>query len=137
AHRRELEQAAAAKVEKDRALNQKRQESMQRRALVAEIHQLVAAHRVPRDGAELAYQFLDGSLIKRLYVTAPMRDALMRGSLSLVRMGERYEVVPTAIAEKIHQRDARCRVAGSGEPKAGEPEDAMYSAYVVPDDLMW
>jgi hypothetical protein len=103
---------------------------------VAEVRQLIDAHRVPRDDAEIGYHFQDGDTIRKMYVTPAIQQGLAEGRLDIVRMGGRYDVVPPEIAEKIRARDAAFvvqRTIADAQPDADDP----YADYPVPDDLMW
>lgn len=127
---------AAAKAERDRRLNREREEAARRKAVAAEIRQIVAEHRLPRVDGDVAYHFVEGTTIKRVYVPAPMHPRIVRGELAVVRSGRRYEVVPAAIAAKIAARDPRCVMPPNHGSSADEADEA-YAAYKVPDDLMW
>ena len=56
-----------------------------------------------------------------------------------MKQGDRYELVPSPIADKIAQRDAArmidCR--GSNEPELTEDEKDWYKNFEIPDDLDW
>jgi len=130
------QQALAEKAERDRELNRRRQEEARRKAVAAEIAELVRAHRVSRDGGEVPYNFADGKLVKRIYVTETQRRQLAGGQLAVVRQGEGYDLVPLDVAEKIRARDGAGLVL-LNQPKAEEEQDEAYAAYRVPDDLMW
>lgn len=130
------QQAQARKAERDRELNRQRQEEARRKAIAAEVRDLVQAHRVPRDGGDVAFHFIDGKLVRRIYVTAEQQRQLAAGQLAVVRPPARYELVPLEIAEKIRARDPTAGVFLSAQSPA-DAEDDAYAAYKVPDDLMW
>lgn len=131
-------QALAEKVERDRALNRAQQEEKERRAIAAQIRQLIENHRIARGGGEQPYQFTDEKKIKKLYVTTAQQAQLANGQIAIVRLGEGYELVPTVVAEKIRQRDAEAVVMlNTRKPVAETEEDDPYAAYQIPDDLMW
>ena len=142
---RQLAQAQLAeKAEQDRLLNLKREEKLKARALAAEIRQIVETHRVPRAKGDIAYNFVMGTKIKKMYLNAEQRDDLMAGRLRVVVTGDQFDLVPPAIAEKIHARDAR-RVAPpphqQGRQQSEQPGDRElddhYAKFKVPDDLDW
>ena len=56
----------------------------------------------------------------------------------MVKLGEAYELVPLATAEKIAQRDPS-RVIVRNAPSAPQidPASDPYADYPVPDDLTW
>lgn len=132
------QQALAAqqqKAERDKALNAEREARAARKALDAQILQLVQAHRRPHNDGEDAYSFVDGSRIKRVYVTAPTRDALARGEFGIVRLRNRYFVVTAEGAAAVRERAAEYLVVLNQAAAGGD--DAAYADHPVPDDLMW
>ena len=133
------EHARRLQVEKaahDRELNRQRNEQLERKAVAAQIRQLIEANRMPRENGETAYSFVDAAIVRKIYVTDEIAGELGRGLLSIVRFSDRYEVVPAAVAGKISERDASVVVA-HGQPAPPSDEDDPYADYQVPDDLMW
>lgn len=126
----------AEQVERDRALERERQEQQREKEIAAQIRQLIESHRLERGDGEHAYQFVRDKKIKKLNVTARQQDQLARGLIAIVALGERNELVPAPIAEKIRQRDAAVVVL-LNEKGTGLDEDDPYADYPIPDDLMW
>ena len=129
-------QAAAEKAARDLKLNRRQKEELERRAIQAQVRQLIELNRLPRDAGEIGYNFQDGTAIKKVFVTQDVHDKLCRGLLAVVRLDDRYEIIPSVVAEKIMLRDGSCVVSNA----AGDPcgaEDDPYADYKVPDDLMW
>lgn len=132
--------ARAEKAERDRALNRERQEELERRAVAAQIKQLIINHRQPKaaGGTEVEYNFTDGKLVKKLRVSPAVQQQLMRGQLAIVKLNEDYELVPRVVAEKITLRDESSVVlANTKTQDSAEIDDDPYKDYVIPDDLMW
>ena len=133
---RAAQQAMAEKAERDKALNEKRKAEAERKALAAQVRQLIEHNRLPRDEGEIGYNFVDGGKVRKVFVTADMRARLGNGRLDIVRLDGRYEVVTADIAEKIRARNATFVVAHpTSEPEPAE--DDPYKDFKVPDDLMW
>lgn len=128
--------ALAEKTERDRVLNQERKAVAERKAVVAQIRQLIAQHRSSREGGEEAYHFTDGKLLRTLHVTPGQRAQLTRGSIVIVRDAGRYELVPGEVAEKIRARDPAC-VMQRPDGEVAPAQDDPYAEYEVPDDLVW
>ena len=129
-------QAAEEKAARDRELNRRQKEEAEQRAIQAQVRQLVEMNRLPRDEGEVGYNFQDGTAIKKLFVTEDIRDKLSRGLLSIVRLDDQYEVIPSVVAEKIRLRDEAC-IVSSETTQLESGEDDPYADYKVPDDLMW
>jgi len=129
------QQASAEKAERDRELNRQKVELENKKAIAAQIRQLVEVNREPKGDGEVAYNFQDANKIQRIFVTEATRTQIVRGELVVVRLGADYELVPKLVAEKIVQRDPNCVVAvKESAPAAAEDE---YAKYKIPDDLIW
>lgn len=131
--------AALEKAARDRALNAARNESAQRKAINAQIKQLIDVHQESRSQGEIDFNFTDGKKIKKILVTERQRARLVSGLLKIVKQGDQYAVVPSPIADKIAQRDPErvidCR--GSNEPELTAEEKDWYKDFEIPDDLDW
>jgi uncharacterized protein YaiL (DUF2058 family) len=133
------EKALQEKAERSKELNRIQREQAQQKAIQAQVKQLIELNRIDRKHGGLAYQFADGSKVKKIYVTDLLQDQLAYGVIALVKFGDGYELVPRQIAEKIAQRDAACILvqnAGSLEQQAAAADDP-YADFKIPDDLMW
>jgi len=133
-----MKRAKLKLIEKDKALNLQKQQFAEKKALIAQIKQLIDTTKVPQDVDGEAYNFSDGSTIKKIYVSTDVREQLVNGRLAVVKIEKRYEIVTAEVAEKIRQRDESC-VLLLNERKISDSidEDDAYAAYQVPDDLMW
>jgi uncharacterized protein YaiL (DUF2058 family) len=132
---RQAEAARQQKAARDRAINAEREARAARKALDAQVLQLVQAHRRPHNDGEVAYSFVDGSRIKRIYVTPATRALLAAGELAIVRLRNRYFVVTPAGAAAVRERAPEYLVLLNHG--AAQADDAAYAEHPVPDDLMW
>ncbi len=128
--------AQAAKVARDQALSRKQQEKAQKKALQAQIKQLIEQNRLPQVESDEPYNFVDDSKIRRITLNAANRGAMTRGELCIVRHEGRYDLVPAAIAGRIRERDATAVVTISAASDTAPVDDA-YKGFEVPDDLIW
>lgn len=133
----QVEQARKDKLEKDRLLNEQRKAEADKKALAAQVKQLIEGSRISRQGAELDYNFTDNKKIKKMLVTGTMLEQLSRGRLAIVSLGDKYEVVPPAVAEKIAQRMPERVIVSNQTAQDDVDEDDPYADYQIPDDLMW
>ena len=129
------QQTQAGKVERDRQLNRQRKRETERRAIAAQVRQLIEMNRQPGDG-DIGYSFSDGALIKRIYVSETQLKQLGNGHLCIIKQDEHYEIIPTLVAHKIQQRDDATQILGN-KPTEIPDEDDPYADFQVPDDLMW
>ena len=135
--RQQAQQALAEKAERDRESNRRQQAEAERKAILAQVIQLVTLNRIAREGGDLGYQFADGRKIKKLYVTAQQQAQLSAGQLAIARLDEGYELVPAAVAEKIRQRCDQTIVLLNSRADDTAAEDDPYAEYQIPDDLIW
>lgn len=129
-------QAKARDAQRDRELNRKKQEEAQRRAVTAQIRQLVELNQLDLQDGEIAYHFSDSGKVQKIYVTEKHHGQLSRGNLAIVKLDERYQVVPAGVAEKISLRDTAYIIVRN-EPDSEDDADDPYADFKVPDDLMW
>lgn len=133
----QVKRDAAAKAENDRTLNQQQQAAAQEKAVHAQIVQLITLNRIDRQRGDVAYQFSDGTKIKKLYVTEELQGQLSKGKIAIARSGSGYELVPVAVADKISQRSETTIVLRNSTEKTQIEENDPYADYQIPDDLMW
>lgn len=130
------QRSQAEKVERDRLLNQQRKAEAERKAIAAQVRQLIEMNRQSRDDGDRPYSFTDGALVKRIHVTEAQLKQLSNGRLCIVNLDEQYELIPTLVAEKIQQRDETTQILSNQSTEIPD-EDDPYADYQVPDDLMW
>lgn len=134
------EQARREKQQRDRELNAERRAEADRKALAAQIRQLIETHRQPRgvgpDDEGVAYNFVDANKVKTLRVSKAVQQHLSNGRLAIVRLGEGHELVPNVVADRILARDPQWFVSRNDKVEV-EDEDDPYKDYKIPDDLMW
>lgn len=132
-----VKQAAQEKAERDRALNLKLAAEAQRKAIQAQIRQLIENHRIrPRNG-DISYQFPDGKSIKKIVLDTRLQQQVIAGTVAIVRGDGGYGVVPRVVAEKILARDAGYVLVLNDTQKDATADDDPYADYQIPDDLMW
>ena len=138
----EAERARAEKVERDRALAAERKAQARVAELRAQARQIIEDRKVPRTG-ESEYRFSVDGTIRTLLVSKDLRMKLSSGALVIVRLDERFELLPRAAADKVRERDAAMIVLDHGQSADAEPpatsseDDAYYAQFQVPDDLIW
>ena len=133
------QEALADKARRARELNEARNADAQRKAINAQIRQLIENHRILRAGGDIGFNFTDGKKVKKLYVTGMQQKQLSAGNLAIARLGDGYELVPAPVAHKIAERDSSriifCQESGDSGLSAEEQD--WYKDYDIPDDLMW
>lgn len=130
-------QAREEKAERDRQLNLERQKAAEKKAIQAQIRQLVETNRLDRSRGETSYQFVHDKKIKKIFVDDTMVDQLSRGRLAIVHVNDQYEIVAEGVARKIMERDENAVVVLHDRNKDDVGEDDPYAGYEIPDDLMW
>lgn len=130
------QQALKDKAARDREQNAKRNQEAERKAIIAQIKQLIELNRITREGGETAYNFVDNKKVKKIYVTDVLHGQLSRGQLAVVTLNGQYELVPAPVAQKIADRDVSFVISLHDASQHDDEEDE-YADYKIPDDLMW
>lgn len=125
------------KAERDRQRSKLQQGVADRKAIHAQVVQLIKVNTINREGGESAYQFTDEKKIKKIYVTNALHGELSRGQLAIAKLDGAYVLVPRQIAEKIQQREDRVIILLNNNEKTEIDADDPYADYQIPDDLMW
>ena len=134
------EQQKIEKVEKDRALNLARQEEQNRKAIKAQVRQLIQMNTVAVDGDGVGFQFAVNKKIKKIYISSEQQAHLLKGRLAIAMLDENFIMVPATAALKIKERDEAAVVYIQEKNQSQEAEceeDDPYKDYQIPDDLMW
>jgi uncharacterized protein YaiL (DUF2058 family) len=129
--------AQAEKLARDQELNRQQQEKAQKKAMAAQVKQLIEGSRLPRLATEDYYNFVDEKKVKRIAVNPMLRDKLSRGTLAIVRLEGKYELIPREAALKVQEREPQRIILLNIASEVPDDEDDPYKDYVVPDDLMW
>jgi len=127
------------KAERDRELNRQRQEAAEQKAALAQVRQLIEAHRERVEPGERPYNFVVDGKVKRLYLTDDTSRKIASGRLAIVALDGKYELVGAETAEKIRARHA-ASIALWNVAEASETSDGVsdeYAGYEIPDDLVW
>ncbi len=137
----QFEAERRAKAEKDRALNQAREQAKPQQDIENQVRQLIQTHRVERAAGDVSYSFQLGTAIRTLGFEQAQRDQLVAGTLALVGIGEAIELVPAETAQRIAERDETYikswnKTESQSENEPAEDDDP-YAGYEVPDDLQW
>jgi len=125
------------KAKKDKKLNEQKRIEAEKKALFAQIKQLVNGSKVDRKDGEKTYNFTFGKKVKTIYVTDDQHAQLSKDQLVIIHLdNDVFELVPKVVATKISERDA-ARVVLNEQADSTPKEDDPYADYEIPDDLMW
>jgi uncharacterized protein YaiL (DUF2058 family) len=135
------EQARQEKIERDRQLNAEQKAAADRKALTAQIKQIIETHRQSKgvDGKSndgVTYNFVEDNKVKTILVSKTVQQQLSRGQLAIVKLNDSYELVPNIVANKILSRAPEWFIARN-ETVEVAGEDDPYKDYKIPDDLVW
>ncbi|WP_206696857.1 DUF2058 domain-containing protein [Marinomonas algicola] len=133
----ELKKQRDEKAEKDRLLNLQKEEAAFKRAVQAQIRQIIEMNRIPKEEGDIAYHFKDNKKVKQLYISQQMHNQLAAGQLAIVKLDDKYELVAEPVAVKISQRDDSYVLVCNDRVEDIEDEDDPYADFKIPDDLMW
>ncbi len=133
--RRELRAMEQERIRQDKQALEAAREKQQRRERV---RAFLLQHQQNDRNGDIAFNFQADRRIRRLYVTAPQRDALQRGALQVAVLGKRDFLIEAALAEQVLALDAELFLYDATRITEDAPaEDDPYKDYAVPDDLMW
>ena len=126
------------KMAKDQALEQEKKVILQEKELKAAIVQMIQQHKIKDVAGDVAYQFIDDSKIKRVYLQQQVYNALVAGSLVIAKDQDSYAYLPKALADRINEKMTGFIIVNNSEKNEQvTDEEDPYAAYVIPDDLMW
>lgn len=136
------EKRHAERVARDRALDEKRKQAIDQKAIAAQVKQLIEINKVDRSKGEIPYSFVYRKKIKKLYVGETEKNLLTAGRLAIVTLvinheGRRFELVPAEVARKIAERDPEAVIELGETDSESATEDDPYADYKIPDDLTW
>ena len=132
----------AERVARDRALDDKRKQAVDQKAIVAQIKQLIETNKVDRSKGEIPYSFVYRKKIKKMFIGETEKNLLTAGRLAIVTLvinneGRRFELVPIEVARKIAERDPETVIDLPDQNDTSSAEDDPYADYKIPDDLTW
>ena len=135
---------------KDKALNAQRQADANKKALSAQVAQLIQHYRLKDARGEKEYNFKDGTTIKSMRLQDKVIDEVIRGRLCIARLKDNYEIIPKPIADKIRERDESAIVVSNSilennvdtrqnddSSSTDDSDEAYYAQFEIPDDLSW
>lgn len=129
----------AERGERDRAISAERNAQLHASEQLAQVRQIVEAHRIKREG-DIDYRFSDAGKIRSVLVNELLRSQLASGLLVIARLDDGYALLPRSAAEKVYARAAEAIVLDHGRGKADsalDENDDYYRQFKVPDDLIW
>jgi len=136
AARAEAEKTRQARQQRDRGLNQEKEAKKARIAAVSQVDDLLKRHALSMRDGSIAYNFTQGTVIRRVHVTEEQQALLGKGRLAIVHHKGRFHLVPVAAADGIRERSADTfisRVETTDQPDKEDP----YADFPIPDDLQW
>jgi uncharacterized protein YaiL (DUF2058 family) len=104
-----------------------------------QIQELVKTERLNEPRAALAYHFVKGKRIKRIYVTQGQRAQLTAGEVVIAALEGNNHLLTRAAAEQLLALAPQTVLCGAAEAPAGDTTSAEADGdeHPVPDDIMW
>jgi len=103
-----------------------------RKALRRKIQELVQSERLNDAEAGVAYHFVKGKRIKRIYVTADQRARLEAGTIVIAALEGDHHLLTRQASEQLLSLAPQTVVCGGAEAAGNEADD-----HPVPDDITW
>lgn len=132
------QKAREEKAARDRELNLQRKQEAEKKAVTAQIRQIIEMNSVADINGDVAFNFTHDNKIKTIHITGMLQRQLTRGHLAIAVLGETFHLIPAPAAEKINQRDdSYVAYLGEQTSEQADEEEDWYKDFEVPDDLMW
>ena len=126
------------KLAKDQALDLEKKRLLQGKELKAAIVQMISQHKIHQLDGDVAYQFIDESKVKKIYLNQQIYNALVSGSLVIAKEDDSYAVLPKILADRIDAKMTGFIIVNNSQKNEQiTDEEDPYAAYVIPDDSMW
>ena len=136
--RAKIAQDKEQKLAKDQALDLEKKRLLQGKELKAAIVQMISQHKIHQLDGDVAYQFIDESKVKKIYLNQQIYNALVSGSLVIAKEDDSYAVLPKILADRIDAKMTGFIIVNNSQKNEQiTDEEDPYAAYVIPDDLMW
>ena len=107
-----------------------------KKALRRKIQELVQSGRLNHPQADVAYNFVKGKRIKRIYVTQTQRAELTAGAIVIAALDGDHHLLPRRVAEELLVLAPQTVVCGGAEGD-GRPGEVDGDQHPVPDDITW
>ena len=107
-----------------------------KKALRRKIQELVQAGRLNHPQADVAYNFVKGRRVKRIYVTQAQRAQLAAGAIVIAALDGDHHLLPRPLAEQLLALAPQTVVCGGTEGD-GRPSEIDGDQHPVPDDVVW
>lgn len=124
--------AQAAQAERDRTLNRGREEGRRRKALDAQLWQIIEPAALNRVDADIQHHFQRRNRLTHIHVTAEQQARLGGGRLAIVGFHGRHYLIDLETMNKLARLDPKLFVFRH-DPDAPDPD----GDHPVPDDLVW
>ena len=104
-----------------------------------QIRELLKTERLNEPRAALAYHFVKGKRIKRIYVTQGQHAQLTAGGTVIAALEGNNHLLTRSAAEQLLALAPQTVLCGAAEAPAGDATstDADGDEHPVPDDIMW
>ncbi|BES84506.1 hypothetical protein PEC302107_22460 [Pectobacterium araliae] len=141
--REAVEENKKAQLERDKLLSEQQKQATLSKEYKAQVKQLIEMNRIIISKGNIAFNFTDNNLIKKIDVDKLTQAQLISGRLAIARLvldnsdENEYAIIPAIVADKIMQRDADSIVLNSALSQEEQDEEDPYADFKVPDDLMW
>ena len=136
-NKEQAKRVLAEKARQDKQRSKLLQAEADKKAIHAQVVQLIKSNTIDRNSGETAFQFTDEGKIKKIYVTDRLQNELIKGQIAIAKLNDEYALLPAKVAEKISQREQDSIILFNSNEEIEIDENDPYADYQIPDDLMW
>jgi len=124
---RQKEQSRQSNAQRDRVAREKE--------ALSQIKQLAAGNRIEAGLGDVTFHFADTNKIKKMSLPKGIVDQLSNGLLGIVKVDDKYEIVPAVTAGKIRDRLPEALLF-LNKGRDTDPDDP-YAEFPIPEDFEW
>ncbi len=133
----QLNQQKQQQADKDLALNKTIKATLDTKAELAKVKQMIAQLAISDFNGELAFNYAQAGKVKTLYVDEITQNALIKGRIGIAELDHKISLIPAQAIEKIKAVDTKYIILLNDNQPVAEDEDDPYADFQIPDDLMW
>ncbi len=122
---------AAREAAEQQEARRAREQAAKRKRQRAQLRKLIQDNTLNDPAAELPYQFVVGSNVKKVHTTAEQRQLLLDGRLAITFLDGKRCIVSEDIALQIRGLDPKKIIIQAN------PDALQEDASDIPDDLIW
>ena len=133
----QLKAQKSEQADKDLALNKDIKASLDHKAELAKVKQMLTQLQIKDFAGELAFNYVQQSKVKTLYVNDVNQNALIKGRIGICVFEQTIYLIAAKAIEIIKSVDQKYVLLLNDNQPVEVDEEDPYADFEIPDDLMW